>query len=32
MEQPLEYVAQGESSKVYFLRRAIYRLKQSPHA
>ena len=32
MEQPLGYVAQGESSKVCFLRRAIYGLKQSPRA
>ena len=30
MEQPHGYVAQGESSKVCFLRRAIYGLKQSP--
>ena len=30
MEQPPGYVAQGESSKVCFLRRAIYGLKQSP--
>ena len=29
MEQPLGYVAQGESSKVCFLRRAIYGLKHS---
>ena len=32
MEQPPRYVAQGESSKVCFLRRAIYELKQSPSA
>ena len=32
MEKPSEYLAQGESSKVCFLRRAIYGLKQSPHA
>ena len=32
MEQPPRYVAQGESSKVCFLRRAIYGLKQSPRA
>ena len=32
MEQPPGYVAQGESSKVCFLRKAIYGLKQSPHA
>ena len=32
MEQPLGYVAQGESSKACFLRRAIYGLKQSPRA
>ena len=30
MEQPLGYVAQGESSKVCLSQRAIYRLKQSP--
>ena len=29
MEQPRGYASQGESSKVCFLRRAIYRLKQS---
>ena len=32
MEQPPRYVAQGESSKVCFLRQAIYRFKQSPCA
>ena len=32
MEQPHRYVAQGESSKVCFLRRAIYGLKHSPRA
>ena len=32
MEQPLSYVAKGESSKVCFLRRGIYGLKQSPRA
>ena len=32
MEQPPGYVAQGESSKVCFQRRAIYGLKQSPRA
>ena len=32
MEQPLEYIAQGESSKVCFLQRAIYGLKKSSHA
>ena len=32
MEQPPRYVAQGESSKVYFLQKAIYELKQSPCA
>ena len=32
MEQPPGYVAQGESSKVCFLRKAIYGLKQSPRA
>ena len=32
MEQPSGYVAQGESSKVCFLRRATYRLKHSPRA
>ena len=32
MEQALGYVAQGESSKVCFLQRAIYGLKQSPRA
>ena len=32
MEQPPGYVAQGESCKVCFLRRAIYGLKQSPRA
>ena len=32
MKKPPGYVAQGESSKVCFLRRAIYRLKQSPRA
>ena len=30
MEQPLGYVAQGETSQVCLLRRAIYGLKQSP--
>ena len=30
MEQPPGYVDQGESSNVCSLRRAIYRLKQSP--
>ena len=32
MEQPPRYIAQGESSKVCFLRKAIYGLKQSPRA
>ena len=32
MEQPLGYVAQGETSLVCLLRRAIYGLKKSPHA
>ena len=32
MEQPLGYVAQGETSQVCLLRRAIYGLKQSPLA
>ena len=32
MEQPLKHVAQGESSKVCFLRRAIYGLRQSPRS
>ena len=32
MEQPPRYVAQGESSKVCFLQKAIYGLKQSPRA
>ena len=32
MEQPLRYVAQGETSQVCLLRRAIYGLKQSPRA
>ena len=32
MEQPPGYIAQAESSKVCFLRRAIYGLKQSPRA
>ena len=32
VKQPPRYVAQGESSKVCFLRQAIYGLKQSPHA
>ena len=32
MEQPPGYVAQGESSEVYLLKKAIYGLKQSPHA
>ena len=32
LEQPLGYVAKGESSKVCFLRRAIYGLMQSPRA
>ena len=32
MEQPPRCVAQGESSKVCFLRRAIYKLKKSPRA
>ena len=31
MEKPLKYIAQGESYKVCFLRRAIYELKHSPH-
>ena len=30
MEQPPGYVTHGESSKVCFLRQAIYKLKQSP--
>ena len=30
MEQPPRYVAQGETSQVFLLRRAIYGLKQSP--
>ena len=32
MKQPLGFVAQGESSKVSYLWRAIYEVKQSPHA
>ena len=32
MEQPFGSVAQGESSKVCFLQRVIYELKQSSHA
>ena len=32
MEQPLGYVAQGESSKVCFLQKSIYGLKKSPRA
>ena len=32
MEQPPKYVAEGESSKICFLQRAIYGLKQSPCA
>ena len=32
MEQPPGYVAQGESSMVCLLKKAIYRLKQSPRA
>ena len=32
MEQPPEYVAQGESSEVCVLKKAIYGLKQSPRA
>ena len=32
MEQPLGYVAQGETSQVCLLHRAIYGLKQSPRA
>ena len=32
MGQPLWYVAQGETSQVCLLRRAIYGLKQSPHS
>ena len=32
MEQPLEFVAQGEIGKVYRLRKSLYGLKQSPHA
>ena len=32
MEQPLGYVAQGESSMVCLLKKAIYGLKQSPRA
>ena len=32
MEQPPGYVAQGETSQVCLFRRAIYGLKQSPHA
>ena len=32
MEQPLGFVAQGESSLVCKLRRSLYGLKQSPRA
>ena len=32
MEQPLGYIAQGESSQVCLLKKAIYGLKQSPRA
>ena len=32
MKQPPGYVAQGESSKLCFLRQDIYRVKQSPRA
>ena len=32
IEQPPAYVAQGESTKVCFLRRSIYGLKKSPRA
>ena len=32
MEQPPGYIAQGESSQVCLLKKAIYGLKQSPHA
>ena len=32
MEQPLEFVAQGEIGRVFRLRKSLYGLKQSPHA
>ena len=32
MEQPLDFVAHGESGLVYKLRRSLYGLKQSPQA
>ena len=32
MDQPLGFVAQGESGLVYKLRRSLYGLKQSPRA
>ncbi|EOX92755.1 Cysteine-rich RLK (RECEPTOR-like protein kinase) 8 [Theobroma cacao] len=32
MEQPPEFVAQGEYGKVYHLRKSLYGLKQNPHA
>ena len=32
MEQPLEFVAQGEIDRVCSLRKSLYDLKQSPHA
>lgn len=31
MQQPPGYVAEGESSKVCYLRKSLYGLKQSPH-
>ena len=32
MEQPSEFVTQGEIGKVCCLRKSLYGLKQSPHA
>ena len=32
MEQPLEFIAQGESGLVFRLRYSLYNLKQSPQA